>query len=297
MATACGGELHLVGRLDPLEAPLDCDAEARAVPDSVAAELGPHARLAGAERLRISVARRHAEVLPDLRELLLCDAEQVDALAAGDLHHRHLVLVGHVRDASQLGRGGDATVDPRDDAEGAVFLDVRVDAVVDEAGVALVLVVIRPERLQEGGETDLAPGILLPSPQRREHGGDALEAPLPDGPDEIGLRQRHAGHVVVHGRVLGERSPRRRLQHCLHERLARAAPGGGARRVAYRLQGAATPPHRAHDAALGHPVAVADLRVLGQGGRVHRPAPAGPREEEVRAVFRERHRAVEELQE
>ena len=73
------------------------------------------------------------------------------------------VLVRHVRDAAQLGGGGDAAVDARHHAEGAVALDVRVHAVVDEARVALVHVVLAPDRLEQRGEArPCCPGPRCP---------------------------------------------------------------------------------------------------------------------------------------
>ena len=73
-----------------------------------------------------------------------------------------LVLVRDVGDAAQLGRRGHAAVDARHDAEGAVLLDVGVDAVVDEARVALVLVLRAPERLEQRREPGLLPASSLP---------------------------------------------------------------------------------------------------------------------------------------
>ena len=88
--------------------------------------------------------RGHAEVGPDPRQVLLPDAEQVDPLAAGQLDHRHVVLLGHVGDPAQLLGGGDPAAHLRHDREGAVLLDVGVHPVVDEPGVLLVDVRPRP---------------------------------------------------------------------------------------------------------------------------------------------------------
>ena len=55
--------------------------------------------------LGIGMAGHHAgvvEVGPDRGQILLLDAEQVDALAAGDLDGRDLELVGDVGDRAQL---------------------------------------------------------------------------------------------------------------------------------------------------------------------------------------------------
>ena len=56
---------------------------------------------------------------------------------------------------------GHAAVDARHDGERAVLLDVGVDAVVDEARVALVVVFAGPQRFQQRREADLAGGIFL----------------------------------------------------------------------------------------------------------------------------------------
>jgi hypothetical protein len=53
------------------------------------------------------VRRRHArtvELRPHGRQVFLLDAQQVDALAAGDLDRRNLELVGDVGDGAQLVR-------------------------------------------------------------------------------------------------------------------------------------------------------------------------------------------------
>ena len=102
---------------------------------------------------------------------------------------------------------GDAAVDARDDAEGAVLLDVRVHAVVDEPRVALVLVLVAPDRLEQRREAGLAAGSSLPAGQRREDGRHALQAALADRRDQLRLVQRHARHVVVRRRIVLHRSP------------------------------------------------------------------------------------------
>ncbi len=135
---------------------LHLDPEPDRVADPEAAEVGADAGLHGADGLRVGVARGHAEVAPDVRELLLRDPEQVDPLAAGDLDHPDVVLVGYLGDPAELIRGDDATVDARDDRERAVVLDVRVDAVVDEACVALLPMPVRGHLRDEVGERRLA---------------------------------------------------------------------------------------------------------------------------------------------
>src|SRR5439155_6052600 len=96
---AGGGQLHLVRGLDALEAALDLDAEADAVAEPVAAELGADAGLAGAEGFGVGVAGGHTELLPDGGQLLAGNAQEIDALTAGDLDHAHAVALGGFGDA------------------------------------------------------------------------------------------------------------------------------------------------------------------------------------------------------
>ena len=83
-------------------------------------------------------------------------AEQIDALAAGDLHHRHVVFFGDVGDAPQFGGRGHAAAHARDDGERAVLLDVGVDAIVDEARRAVFLVIAAPEHVEHVAQRGLA---------------------------------------------------------------------------------------------------------------------------------------------
>ena len=68
--TAGRGELHLVRRLDALEAALDLLGQRDRIADTVAAEIGADAALAGAKRLRVGVTARHAEFLPDAGQVV-----------------------------------------------------------------------------------------------------------------------------------------------------------------------------------------------------------------------------------
>jgi hypothetical protein len=127
-----------VGCVQALHRLLQLDPEPDRVAEPGPAEVGLDARLDRSDRLRVRVPGGHVELLPDRRELLLADAEQVDSLAAGHLDHRDLVLVDDVGDPPQLIRARHAATHPRHDAEPPVVLDVGVDAVVDEPGVALL---------------------------------------------------------------------------------------------------------------------------------------------------------------
>src|SRR6185369_12913802 len=78
-------ELDLVRRVHAPQRALEVLAHLRRVLRAEAAPLAADAGLHGAPRLRVGMARRHAEVLPDTWQVLLAHAQQVDALAAGHL--------------------------------------------------------------------------------------------------------------------------------------------------------------------------------------------------------------------
>lgn len=81
-------ELDLVRRPQPAVAVLEVDGHPDRVLHAVAAPRRADARLHGAQRLAVGLPRLHADVdeaLPDRGRLLDAGAEEVDALAAGDL--------------------------------------------------------------------------------------------------------------------------------------------------------------------------------------------------------------------
>ena len=90
------------------------------------------------------MARGHADVFPDIDQVFLLDAQQVDALSAGDLDRRNLVLVDRVGDAAQLARIGFAAPHTRDHAVGAILLNVGMAALVDVAALRVVLALLGP---------------------------------------------------------------------------------------------------------------------------------------------------------
>ena len=97
-------QFHLVGRFDALEPFFDLYAQRGAVTQTEAAEIGAHAGFAGAEGLGVGVARRHANLAPNVGQILLGNAQQVYALPAGNLDHLGLVFFGGVGDAAQFVR-------------------------------------------------------------------------------------------------------------------------------------------------------------------------------------------------
>src|SRR3978361_396408 len=73
--------LHLVRRVQPLPQLLHLDPEEDRVAQAAASDVGPPARPHRAPRLGVRVPRAHAELAPDLRQVLLAHAEQFEALA------------------------------------------------------------------------------------------------------------------------------------------------------------------------------------------------------------------------
>ena len=91
--------LILCGARMPLVALLDADGEADGVLHAVAAPGRADAALHGAQRLAVGVAALEAggdQLFPDVGQLLDLGAEQIDALAAGDLGVE-AVLLGDLR--------------------------------------------------------------------------------------------------------------------------------------------------------------------------------------------------------
>ena len=114
---------------------------------------------------------------------------------------------------SSSGRA-DAARHLRDDGERAVLLDVGVHAVVDEPGVALVLVFARSRALQQRRR---APACCRRLPCRRP-APRTPPTPTSDRCSRIasissGFGQRNAGHVVVDRRVLLDLAAARPLDH------------------------------------------------------------------------------------
>ena len=180
----------LCGDSITLESAFDFLRQRDGIANAVAAEIRADAALACAERFRVRVAAGHVEVFPDIGQVFLLDAQQIDALAAGELDHRHLILHRDFGDAHQFRRRRYAAVNARDDGERAVLLDVGVNAVVDESRVALVFVLVGPEGFQQRCETNLAGRVFLTIRQLHEHFAHGLDAATPNLCDELRFLQR-----------------------------------------------------------------------------------------------------------
>src|SRR6266568_7321228 len=165
---------------------LDLDAEPGRILGPKAAPFAADAGLHGAQALGVGMARDQTgviEVGPDRRQLLLLDAEHVDALPAGDLNRRHLVLFDGIGNCAQLARIGQAAPHPRYHREGAVLLDVGVRPLIDEARLRVVAITVGPgteQKIIQRRPAFLATILRLPA-QGGAYFGDRLEAVLQYG--------------------------------------------------------------------------------------------------------------------
>ncbi len=124
--------LDLVRRADAAIALLDADGEADRVLHAVAAPGRADAALHRAQRLAVGVAALEAggdQLLPDVGKLLHLRAEQIDALAAGDLRVQ-AVLLGDLPEGDQLVGRDLAAGHARHDRVQPAALHVGQEAVV-----------------------------------------------------------------------------------------------------------------------------------------------------------------------
>ncbi len=130
--------------------------------------IGADACFHRAQTLGISVSRNHAslvQIIPNRGQVFTFDAQQVDALAASDLHCRHGEFVGGIGNRTQFIRRGDPAPHAWYNAERAVFLDVGMLAFVDETRLRIVLIFQWPIREQvkiQGRAADVAPAGCFP---------------------------------------------------------------------------------------------------------------------------------------
>ncbi len=169
--TAGSSHLDLVRRVDPLERVLNPDRQRGTIANAEAAKVGPDTALASPITFPIGMAGRHAQIAPDVREIIFLDSEQIDPLAAGQLDHRHLILLGHVRNSTQLGGTGDAACHLRHDGKRTIFLDIGVNAFIDETRVRLFHILASPDRAEQGGKPGLTGRVFFTIRQCLENSG------------------------------------------------------------------------------------------------------------------------------
>jgi hypothetical protein len=135
-------------------------------------------------------------------QVFLFHAQQVDALAARDLDGGDLVFVHRVGNAAQFAGRGLTAPHARDDAVGAVFLDVGVAALVDGAALRVVLGLLGPgadEVVVDGRAAGGAAVGRLPV-HELEHVAEMLSSL---GADGVAHRLMAVVGAAAHGLVLG----------------------------------------------------------------------------------------------
>src|SRR3990167_77533 len=269
VARAAGdGELDLVRCVHAPHRALQVLAHLGAVLRAHAAPFAAHAGLHRAQGLGVGVAGGHADVFPDADQVFFLHAQQVDALAAGDLDGGDLVLVGGVGDAAQLVGRGFATPHARDDGIGAVLLDVGVAAFVDEAALWVVLGFLGPAAghvvVQGGAAAGAAVGRFPAQACLHIGNGQVLVG-------HNGLAYRLVAKVgaAAHGLGLGgggvvaSGGEHDDLFHQAGAGATRCASLGVFFHLIQREQ--ALVADRLADGALGHAVAAANLVAVGHG--------------------------------
>ena len=164
-------------------AQLEGDGESDGVLHPEAAPRRPDARLHGAQRLAVRVTGLEPgvhEARPDGGQLLDTGAEQIDALAAGDLGVE-VEVASHLADDDEPLRRDLPAGDARDDRVRAVLLHVRHDVVVGvlQGGVLAVEDVLLIQAREDGrrdGTADVAPAATAVTGDQLAEGGDAADA-------------------------------------------------------------------------------------------------------------------------
>lgn len=131
---------------------LDLDRKSHGVADAVPTPSRPDAALDRPQSLAVRVSALEAafdERLPDVGQVGLLRPEHVDTLAAGDLRVE-TVLLGDLADDDETFGRDFAARHSRDDAEGAVTLDVGHEAVVRV--LELVKIRLHDVTVEERGE-------------------------------------------------------------------------------------------------------------------------------------------------
>jgi len=162
-----------------LKAALKFDAGFGGILHTEAAELRSDASLHHTDAFSVGLARGHSEVRPNFRQVGFFDAEEIDTLAACDFDHRHVVFFRDVGYAAKFFSGSDAAAHARDDGESAIFLNVGVDAVIDETRRAVFIVITAPDDIHHVAErwlADFAAGTVAVDVENFLNGKDALAA-------------------------------------------------------------------------------------------------------------------------
>ena len=201
------------------------------------------------------------QIGPDRGEVFALDAQKVDPLAAGDVDGGDVVFLGRIGNRAQLVRGGHPAPHPRHDAEGAVLLDVRVLAFVDEAALRVVLIFKGPvgEQVEvERRTADMAAAGGLPA-EFLVNGGHGLEFLALDQAADLFVGEVGA---AAHPRLFAfELIAQRDGQDLFDEAGAGPAGGAGLGRGAECAEIGRPASDGVNDGALANAVTATDFRI------------------------------------
>ena len=293
-------QLQFVRRAQALVAVLDGDGHANAVENAVAAPGGAHAGFHGAYGLAVGVAGLEAGVdqfAPDEGQFVHLCAEQVDALAAGDLGVE-VVFLGHLPQSDELVRRDLATGHARHHGIGAVLLHVGQEVVVGVlqrcvCGLQHMAVPTGREDGRHGGFADVAAAAAAMLLDQVLERGDAFDAN--EVVELLAGMWKVLAEVCVDGHAELFEFP---VQHLRDEGRAAAAAGAGFGVAADGAEGGCAIAYGGGNRAFRNVVAGADLHAVRQrvdGPRWHSAAFALGQDQRVR-MLRQRQFVLHRLQ-
>ena len=168
-----------------------------------------------------------AKVLPDGGKILFLHAQHVDALAASHLDSRYGELVDNIGNRPQFAGRCHAAPHARDDGVGAILLDVRVNALVDESRLVIVLIVARiiaHEVVVERRSAFGAAARGFPFEFLHDGGNCAQVLRLDQAAHVVMAKVRALAHRLHGGRIVG--IAQADLEQLFHQPGARAAGSG-----------------------------------------------------------------------
>ena len=209
---------------------------------------------------------RIVQIGPDMWQVFLFHAQEVDTLPARDLDGRNGIFVRRIGNRAQFARVGHAAPHARDYGVSTVLLDIRVVALVHEPALRVVGVIQRPvgqeievqRRTAGGAATKCLPSQFL---HDRRHGFQRARL---DQAAHILMRQIRATAHRLH-RGLFKRLAQGAGQHLFHQPRTCSARGAGLGRCANIGQTGGTSVDRIQDRSLADAVAATDLRIKRQG--------------------------------
>src|SRR5579871_6829582 len=106
--------------------------------------------------LQKSVPTHVFTIRPDLRQIALLHAQQINSLAASYLHHLHFVLFCNVCNAPQLFWRSHTAANPRHDRKSSITLNICVHPIIHESCGTVLHMVAAPHHVHHIAQRRLA---------------------------------------------------------------------------------------------------------------------------------------------